>query len=51
MHALVLGAYLAFVYVCTETQLSIIIIHGFLNFMGKPNYSELLDANFREEKS
>lgn len=48
LNSLILGFYLSFVYTCTETAISVIIIHGFLNFMGTPNIEELITADYSD---
>lgn len=41
-----LGSYLAYVFVRTETLPTVIINHGFLNFMGRPNFGDLMSDDY-----
>ena len=40
-----LGAYLSFVLVKTQTLATVVINHGYMNFMGTPNFGDLLNGD------
>ena len=45
LNAIMLGAYLSFVLVKTQTLATVVINHGYMNFMGTPNFGDLLNGD------
>lgn len=53
LNAIMLGAYLSFVLVKTQTLATVVINHGYMNFMGTPNFGDLLngDIDYMKQKT
>lgn len=49
LKSFVLGLYLSFVLVQTKTIITVIINHGLMNFMGRPNFRDLVKGNYTDE--
>lgn len=45
LNGIMLGGYLSFVLIKTQTLATVIITHGYLNFMGTPNFEDLFSGD------
>jgi prenyl protein peptidase len=43
---MIFGLYSSFVFLKTRSLVSIVILHGYCNFMGFPNFGELFSRDF-----